>query len=549
MDRPTLEPLGDQALLLRWGDVAEVDANRRVHAFAAALRVTGAPWLVDCVPGYASLAVFFEGVDVAVVREQLLTLTTSDPVAGEANSRLVEIPVAYGGEHGPDLDDVASATGLTPAQVVERHAQVDYLVAMLGFSPGFPYLLGLDPQLAVPRLATPRTRVPAGSVGIGGAQTGVYPNEGPGGWRLIGRTASVLFDAKREPPSLLLPGDRVRFVPVDAAAIRGSDVSRDALSGKTTGTVEVLAPGLQTTLQDPGRIGFRHLGVGTAGALDDYSLRVANLLAGNAQHAAALEITLQGPRLRLHRALRIAITGADIDAHVDGVAIPGWRPVDLPANSELVLGPCRRGARAYLAVAGGFEAEAILGSASTDLRAGFGRALAAGDRLGATAIADIDALAVARWWIDPEPDLDLRHAQAIRVLPGHDAIAPADALFAQPRRVTAQSNRQGLRLQGDALALEQPGDRLSEPVAPGTIQLPPDGQPIVLLAEAQTVGGYPRIGHVITADLPRLAQRRPGDSVQFVPVDAAAAHAAACAQRHRLTRIELAIARRRRDGI
>jgi antagonist of KipI len=310
----------------------------------------------------------------------------------------------------------------------------------------------------------------------------------------------------------------------------------------------VLAPGLQTTLQDLGRIGHRHLGVGTAGALDAYSLRVANLLVGNDEGAAALEITLQGPRLRLHRAARIAITGADIDAHVDGVAIPGWRPVELPAGSELVLGPCRRGARAYLAVAGGIGSGAILGSASTDLRAGFGRALAAGDRLGAASIANVDAVRIAPWWIDPQPDLDLRHAQAIRVLPGQDAIAPAGALFAHPWRVAAQSNRQGLRLQGDALHLAHPGDRLSEPVAPGTIQLPPDGQPIVLLAEAQTVGGYPRIGHVITADLPRLAQRRPGDSVQFVPVDAAAAHAAACAQRHRLTRIGLAIGQRRREG-
>ncbi len=318
--------------------------------------------------------------------------------------------------------------------------------------------------------------------------------------------------------------------------------------------IDVLAAGLQTTVQDLGRVGHRHLGVGTAGALDGYSLRVANLLVGNAQDAAALEITLQGPRLRLRRAARVAITGADIDAHADGIAIPGWRPVDLPAGSELVLGPCRRGARAYLAVAGGFAVDTILGSAGTDLRAGFGgvdgRALVAGDTLAANGSSpgDIDAPTIASWWIDPEPDLDLRRAQAIRVLSGHDALAPADALFAQPWRVTPQSNRQGLRLQGELLALAHPGDRLSEPVAPGTVQLPPDGQPIVLLAEAQTIGGYPRIGHVITADLPRLAQRRPGDAVHFESVDAAAAHAAACAQRHRLTRIGLAIMQRQRNA-
>lgn len=223
---PTLESLGDQALLLRWGEVADADSNRRVHEVAAKLREAALPWLVDCVPAYASLAVFFDAAAIrgsdplAVVRERVAAIAASmDASQDAATARLVEIPVAYGSEHGPDLDDVANASGLTTAQVVERHAQVEYLVAMLGFSPGFPYLLGLDPQLAVPRLATPRTRVAAGSVGIGGAQTGVYPNEGPGGWRLIGRTTLALFDARREPPSLLLPGDRVRFVPIDAPAL------------------------------------------------------------------------------------------------------------------------------------------------------------------------------------------------------------------------------------------------------------------------------------------------------------------------------------------
>ena len=136
--------------------------------------------------------------------------------------------------------------------------------------------------------------------------------------------------------------------------------------------LDVLAGGLQTTVQDRGRVGLRHLGVGSAGALDGYSLRVANLLVGNDADAAVLEITLQGPRLRLREAARIAITGADIEARVDDVVLPGWRPIDLPAGTELALGPCRRGARAYLAFAGGVQVAPVLGSASTDLRAGFG---------------------------------------------------------------------------------------------------------------------------------------------------------------------------------
>lgn len=227
MSAPTIEPLGDQALLLRWGGVADIAVNRRVHALAGRLRAAPAPWLIDCVPAYASLAIFFDGAAIpgadpmAVIGDWLSTMIQGPEWHSEATEpRLVEIPVCYGGDYGPDLDDVASACGLSAAQIVEMHSRPEYLVAMLGFSPGFPYLLGLDPELAVPRLATPRVRVPAGSVGIGGAQTGVYPNEGPGGWRLIGRTPQSMFDARRVPPAHVLPGDRLRFVPIDAAQFR-----------------------------------------------------------------------------------------------------------------------------------------------------------------------------------------------------------------------------------------------------------------------------------------------------------------------------------------
>jgi len=316
----------------------------------------------------------------------------------------------------------------------------------------------------------------------------------------------------------------------------------------------VLAGGLQTSIQDNGRFGYRHLGVGTAGALDSYSLRVGNLLVGNPENSAALEITLGGPRLRFSRVMRIAITGADIDARADGIIIPGWRPIDLPAGCELTLGTCRRGARAYLAFAGGVQVPNLLGSASTDLRAGFGglkgRCLATGDslRLGLATAVDVSEPTIAAWWLDPQPDLDFSQPAPIRVLPGRDALEQPMQLCADAYRVSAQSNRQGLRLQGAELTIADSRERPSEPVAPGTVQLPPDGQPIVLLAEAQTVGGYPRIGHVVSADLPRLAQLRPGDKLRFQMIDAATAQALACAQRQRLSRIALAIEQRRHDG-
>ena len=318
-------------------------------------------------------------------------------------------------------------------------------------------------------------------------------------------------------------------------------------------SVEVLAPGFASLLQDAGRPGLRRFGIASGGALDPWSFALANLLAGNAADACALETTLTGPTLRFHAAARIALCGAGIEAEVDGVPVPGCRPVELPAGSTLRLGRCTTGARGYLAVAGGFAVEPCLGSASTDLRGGFGgrdgRALRRGDRLPLAATRDVSALRIANWWIDPA--FDQRPAGAeplVRVLPGGDATAPDGALHARAWRVATESNRQGLRLQGSALAAADPSERISEPVLPGTVQLPPDGQPIVLLADAQTHGGYPRIGHAIRADWPLLAQLRPGDRLRFAPCSRDEARQALQRQRERLHTIALAIeSRRRRD--
>lgn len=319
-------------------------------------------------------------------------------------------------------------------------------------------------------------------------------------------------------------------------------------------SVHVLAPGLLTTLQDGGRHGWRHLGIGSAGTLDAFSHAIANRLVGNVDDATVMEISLQGPHLRFDRATHIALCGAEIDAEADGIALSGWRRIGLPAGATLVAGACRRGARAYLAVTGGFVAPPVLGSASTDLRGGFGgmrgRALAKGDVLPLAARdetgtrTETGKLDIAPWWIDPTPDLDYDQVAVIRVLPGRDALEPANALYAQPWHVSAASNRQGLRLEGDTLTLRQPREAVSEPVVPGTLQLPPDGSPIVLLADAQTHGGYPRIGHAIRADWPRLAQLRPGDTVHFEPCTPRDARRLACEQRQRLARIGYAIATR-----
>lgn len=193
------------------GALAEVDDLETVHRLSAAVRQAVAagelPGVLDVVPGYRTVLVTTqEPRQLAAVRAALPVLPLPDLAL--TRGRLVEVPVVYDGQ---DLPEVCRLTGLTPEQVVARHTAPEYVVAFLGFAPGFPYLVGLDPALHVPRRATPRTAVPAGSVGLAGDQTGIYPRTTPGGWQLLGRTASVLFDVARDPPALLAPGDRLRF--------------------------------------------------------------------------------------------------------------------------------------------------------------------------------------------------------------------------------------------------------------------------------------------------------------------------------------------------
>lgn len=227
-------PAGDRALVVEFGDAIDPRLAALVRRLAARLAAGRPAGLIETVPTYRSLMVHYDplAADPAALRAAVVLAAEQvaaepapaggDPQAARAaggaaaspGSRVVEIPVRYGGEEGPDLPYVAERAGLGPLEVVRLHAAPTYLVYMLGFLPGFPYLGGLDPRLRTPRLATPRIRIPAGSVGIGGEQTGVYPVESPGGWAIIGRTHLTLFDPSRAEPCLLAPGDRVRFVPV-----------------------------------------------------------------------------------------------------------------------------------------------------------------------------------------------------------------------------------------------------------------------------------------------------------------------------------------------
>jgi KipI family sensor histidine kinase inhibitor len=219
---PRIEALGDSALLVTFGDRIDRGLNRRARGLAEAVEALRAPGdgLGRPVPAFASVLVPFDplAIEADVARAMVTRLLENSADAERAAPadapRLVELPVRYGGADGPDLADVAALHGIEPADVIEAHSSVEYEVFFLGFAPGFAYLGTLPESIATPRLPEPRVRVPAGSVGIAGSQTGVYPFELPGGWRIIGRTDAVLWDIRRDSPALLRPGDRVRFVPV-----------------------------------------------------------------------------------------------------------------------------------------------------------------------------------------------------------------------------------------------------------------------------------------------------------------------------------------------
>jgi antagonist of KipI len=301
-------------------------------------------------------------------------------------------------------------------------------------------------------------------------------------------------------------------------------------------SIRVLTGGLQTTVQDLGRTGHQRQGVPVGGAMDRAALRAANVLVGNDDGAAALEASLIGPALAFDHDTLIALTGADMEGAVDERSVPPWRPVWLRAGATLRFGRPRIGCRAYVAVAGGIQVPCVFGSRSTYLRAKFGgfqgRALKPGDVLEtgppstqSCAIAaglrsSGSSPAVARWAIGTSVRSRYSDDAIARLIPGaHTNLLTASARDALAGgatfRVSSSSDRMGYRLEGPPLALRQPVELLSEGVTFGTVQLPPGGAPIVLMADAQTTGGYPRIAEVASVDLPLIAQLKPGDRVRF----------------------------------
>ena len=526
---PRLLPYGEDGVLVELADLAAV------RALDAVLRADLPSGVVDVVPAARTVLVRGDrrrrAAWVGDVADAVLRAATPSAARG----RVVEVPVVYDGQ---DLGDVADAVGLSVEEVVARHlagGPDGYRVAFGGFAPGFAYLVGLDPRLHVPRLATPRTRVPAGAVAVAGEFTAVYPAASPGGWRLLGTTSMTMFDPTRDraDAARLAPGDVVRFARGRASAV-GAGPGAPATSTSTTGAtaptrahgdLTVVASGTLLLIEDLGRPGLADVGVPRSGAADPDASRRANRLVGNRADAAVLEVLLGGLVLRCDMTTAVALTGARVDADVDGAAVPHGAAVRVPAGATLRLGQPRAGLRTWVAVRGGVDVPAVLGSRSADVLSGLGPPVVrAGDVLPLGW--DVDGFPeVTTGTGVTEPVTDPAGAAGphdVVALPASDGprldhldAAGRDRLWATVWEVSSASNRVAVRLVGVPLTRAVSEELASEGLVAGAVQVPHDGQPVLFGADHPVTGGYPVVAVLTREGRARAAQLRPGDRVRL----------------------------------
>ena len=491
---------------LSLSDTIDPDRNDEVQALARAL-VEGAPaGVTDVVPSYGSVYVEVDAdrmrrVDV----ERWIDACRGD--VARHDGRDVELPVRYG---GPDLPEVAAAAGLTEAEAIALHTEPLYRVHALGFLPGFPFLGEVPAALRRPRRTQPRANVPAHSVAIAGPQTGVYALPSPGGWNLIGTALEALYDPRRDPPFLLEPGDRVRFVARDGEPPPEPQALELLPPEPARPTLVVRAAGMLDLIVDAGRFRAGRLGLARSGPIDPRAAALANRLVANPVGTPLLEINVLGPELEVVNEAVVAFAGGGVRPERDGEPLPPFTTVRIRPGEVLRVPPGDEGVRGYLAVAGGIESRLFLGSASVDVRARVGRPLAAGDVLGRAAPSQArDGFGFRPHRRVPRRSVPLR----VRVAPGPQAEAEALAALTSGSYEVRAADRMGIRLEGPELP---GGELLSEATPLGAIQVTTGGRPIVLLHDRGSLGGYAKPAIVVPDDLTKLAQARTGQRLRFV---------------------------------
>jgi KipI family sensor histidine kinase inhibitor len=475
-------PISVQTLLV------ELDDLDATLVLFDALLADPVPGVAEIVPAARTLMIrTLPGVaaDAALARAVLIRRPAAGARPAPRAAETVELPMIYDGE---DLADVAAHLGLTEAEVIAAHQQAAWQVAFCGFAPGFAYMRCDDTRFDLPRRPTPRMRIPAGSVALAGRFCGVYPQQTPGGWQLIGRTGVPMWDLSRDPAALLRPGMRCRFVERRAVIYPSTAIP----APQPASGLRILATAFPIVFQDEGRPGQAGQGVSASGALDRGALRRANRAVGNPSDAPALEITLGPVRLRADTAMLLALSGA-ASARVGGQAIPRGSAFAVDAGDEITLDSPAAGMRSYLALRGGYAVATVLGSAASDTLALVGpEPLKAG-----SVIAPAGRPAVA---VQPQCEPELPGADdlvllAVTLGPRADWFSAAmiRKFLAQEWRVTPQSSRVGIRLQGEPVTRADARELASEGTETGAIQIPHSGQPVLFLADHPLTGGYPVI--------------------------------------------------------
>lgn len=572
----TVHPVNEYSILLVFGNSIDVPTHHQLMQAKQCIEQYPFPGFVETVPAYNILAVYYNPVEVvqtaatiAVSVEETVRniIANTEKLTAATTTQLVEIPVCYDEVYAPDLEETASNLHLNKEELVQMHCSKTYHVYMLGFTPGFPYMGKVDERIVTKRKQQPRLAVAPGSVAIAGEQTGIYPFATPGGWNIIGRTPLQLFDRHRTNPFLLKAGDEVKFKPItqdEFEQFSSSNIEQTLINSINRSTetsaankpiIQVEQCGFLTTLQDTGRTGYLQYGVSKGGAMDSSAAQLANVLVGNDADETVLELTQSPHRFVFTADTVIAFAGGGLQPETEQQVMPLHKPLFIAAGTVVHCRQQLPGFRLYMAVAGGFAADEFLQSSSTDLlikAGGFdGRSLKKEDillqknkhsKLQQQLLQVLKAGATIELFQSSES----MRGTTIRVLKGAEwnylTDASATNFTQQAFTVTQQSNRMGYRLKTETLQTNQSCDIVSSPVTQGTVQLTSSGEMIILMADAQTVGGYPRIAQVCAADISLLAQKKPGDAIQFQIVSLQEAEALYMERAEELKRAQDALA-------
>ena len=508
-----IHPVGTRALLL------DLDGLKQVMDWHAALESSPLRGQIDCVAAASTILLTFSTPRLAAqATRQLQEFRPQAARAGDA--RTVQIDVRY---DGADLDEAAELLGLSREGLIDWHTATEWTAAFGGFAPGFTYCAPSDPTLAhhVPRRSSPRTAVPAGAVGIAGDFSAVYPRQSPGGWQLLGTTTTPMWDSQAQPPSAIQPGDRVRYravrelpAPVDAA-------TTTTHSPAQLPRLEVLDAGLLTLFEDLGRPGSGNLGVTESGAADRAAATTANLAVGNPRGATVLE-NIGGMSLRALSDTVICVTGAPAAVSAGDTPVMLARPVLVTAGQTITIDAASFGLRNYVAVRGGIVAEAELGSSASDMLSGLGP-----DPVRAGDIITVSTHSVGTTVSQLSNPLRVHEVNGRTTATVRCVLGPREEWFGEfvanfldtEWAVTADSNRVGLRLDsetaGTSVRRVVDGELASEGMVAGSVQIPPNGKPVLFLRDHAVTGGYPVIATVINEDIDIAAQLPPGATIRF----------------------------------